>query len=140
VVAALGRARPSLNGYLPAYTGPESISSPSAAKAFGLARLFFSIWPVGVLSSRACLLCLGRRFQRALVAIQPEHRLMTGGLYGVIRHPSYLGLFVLYAWLGIDRSAREWRRHRRAIARSLCWARIGSEERLLSEEPSATEI
>lgn len=36
---------------------------------------------------------LGRRFS-GLVAIQPGHRLVTTGLYGVIRHPSYLGLLV----------------------------------------------
>jgi len=34
---------------------------------------------------------LGRRFS-GLVAIQPDHRLVTDGLYRVIRHPSYLGL------------------------------------------------
>ena len=42
------------------------------------------IWPVFV---------LGRRFS-GLVAIQPGHTLVTGGLYAVIRHPSYLGLLV----------------------------------------------
>jgi len=36
---------------------------------------------------------LGRRFS-GLVAIQQDHRLVTSGLYGVIRHPSYLGLLV----------------------------------------------
>ena len=36
---------------------------------------------------------LGNRFS-GLVAIQPEHTLMTTGIYGVIRHPSYLGLLV----------------------------------------------
>jgi len=36
---------------------------------------------------------LGRRFS-GLVAIQPGHKLVTGGVYGVIRHPSYLGLLV----------------------------------------------
>ena len=36
---------------------------------------------------------LGHRFS-GLVAIQPEHTLVTDGLYGVIRHPSYLGLLV----------------------------------------------
>ena len=36
---------------------------------------------------------LGHRFSR-LVAIQPDHRLVTGGLYTYIRHPSYLGLIV----------------------------------------------
>jgi len=29
-----------------------------------------------------------------LVAIQPGHTLVTSGLYGVIRHPSYLGLLL----------------------------------------------
>jgi len=36
---------------------------------------------------------LGRRFS-GLVAIQPGHRLVTSGVYGIIRHPSYLGLLV----------------------------------------------
>ena len=42
------------------------------------------VWPVYV---------LGHRFS-GLVAIQPGHRLVTNGLYGVIRHPSYLGMLV----------------------------------------------
>src|SRR5207237_8250613 len=41
-------------------------------------------WPVFV---------LGPRFS-GLVAIQPGHTLVTSGIYGVIRHPSYLGLLV----------------------------------------------
>ena len=36
---------------------------------------------------------LGRRFS-GLVAIQPGHTPVTGGVYSVIRHPSYLGLLV----------------------------------------------
>jgi protein-S-isoprenylcysteine O-methyltransferase Ste14 len=36
---------------------------------------------------------LGHRFS-GLVAIQPGHTLVTNGVYGVIRHPSYLGLLV----------------------------------------------
>jgi protein-S-isoprenylcysteine O-methyltransferase Ste14 len=46
------------------------------------------LWPVFV---------LGDRFS-GLVAIQPGHRLVTGGIYRVIRNPSYLGL--LTATLG----------------------------------------
>jgi protein-S-isoprenylcysteine O-methyltransferase Ste14 len=42
------------------------------------------LWPVYV---------LGHRFS-GLVAIQPGHTLVTTGIYSVIRHPSYLGLFV----------------------------------------------
>lgn len=36
---------------------------------------------------------LKKRFS-GLVAIQPEHRLETTGIYGVIRHPSYLGALI----------------------------------------------
>jgi protein-S-isoprenylcysteine O-methyltransferase Ste14 len=44
-----------------------------------------------------------------LVAIQPGHTLVTTGVYGVIRHPSYLGLLVsslgwalaFRSWLGV---------------------------------------
>jgi protein-S-isoprenylcysteine O-methyltransferase Ste14 len=42
------------------------------------------LWPVFV---------LGNRFS-GLVAIQAGHRLVTSGVYGVIRHPSYLGLLL----------------------------------------------
>jgi protein-S-isoprenylcysteine O-methyltransferase Ste14 len=42
------------------------------------------IWPVFV---------LGNRFS-GLVAIQPGHTLVTTGIYGIVRHPSYLGLLV----------------------------------------------
>ncbi|KWO43509.1 isoprenylcysteine carboxyl methyltransferase [Burkholderia sp. MSMB1459WGS] len=42
------------------------------------------IWPVFV---------LGKRFS-GLVAIQPGHTLVTGGVYSRIRNPSYLGLLV----------------------------------------------
>jgi protein-S-isoprenylcysteine O-methyltransferase Ste14 len=40
------------------------------------------LWPVFV---------LGHRFS-GLVAIQPGHRLVTTGIYSIVRHPSYLGL------------------------------------------------
>jgi protein-S-isoprenylcysteine O-methyltransferase Ste14 len=42
------------------------------------------LWPVFV---------LGHRFS-GLVAIQPEHKLVTSGIYGKVRHPSYAGLLV----------------------------------------------
>lgn len=41
---------------------------------------------------------LGRRFS-GLVAIQPGHTLVTSGIYGVVRNPSYAGLLVsLVGW------------------------------------------
>jgi hypothetical protein len=49
-------------------------------------------------SSRLAVSCipiiLGDRFS-GLVAIQPGHTLVTDGIYSIIRHPSYLGLFLV---------------------------------------------
>jgi len=79
-----------LAAFLPAYTDRigfwtldgDSIRwlGVSLFAAGGILR----IWPVFV---------LGHRFS-GLVAIQPGHRLVTTGVYGVIRNPSYLGLLV----------------------------------------------
>ncbi len=74
---------------------------------------------------------LGRRFS-GLVAIQPGHELVTTGLYGTIRHPSYLGLILMM--LG-------WALGFRSLVGALLallamiplLARIRSEEALLAE-------
>ncbi len=42
------------------------------------------LWPVFV---------LGRRFS-GLVAIQPDHTLVTTGIYSIIRNPSHLGFTI----------------------------------------------
>ena len=79
-----------LAAYLPAYTDRVGFWTldGDAVRWLGVA-LFAAggalrLWPVFV---------LGRRFS-GLVAIQPGHTLVTTGIYGVIRHPSYLGLLV----------------------------------------------
>jgi protein-S-isoprenylcysteine O-methyltransferase Ste14 len=79
-----------LAGYVPAYTDRTEVwtldGDPVRWLGVGLfaAGGALRIWPVFV---------LGRRFS-GLVAIQPGHTLVTSGVYGVIRHPSYLGLLV----------------------------------------------
>lgn len=79
-----------LVGYLPAYTDRKGFWTLDGDTVRWLGVVFFvaggalRIWPVFV---------LGRRFS-GLVAIQPGHTLVTTGVYGVIRHPSYLGLLV----------------------------------------------
>jgi protein-S-isoprenylcysteine O-methyltransferase Ste14 len=76
--------------YLPAYTDWKGFWTldGDAIRWFGVVLFAASgalrIWPVFV---------LGRRFS-GLVAIQPGHKLVTSGVYGVIRHPSYLGLLL----------------------------------------------
>jgi protein-S-isoprenylcysteine O-methyltransferase Ste14 len=79
-----------LLAYLPAYTDRKDFWTldGDAIRWLGVvlsaAGGALRIWPVFV---------LGRRFS-GLVAIQPGHTLVTRGVYGVIRHPSYLGLIV----------------------------------------------
>ena len=79
-----------LDAYLPAYTDRKEFWTLDGDAIRWLGVVLFAaggalrIWPVFV---------LGRRFS-GLVAIQPRHTLVTTGLYGVIRHPSYLGLLV----------------------------------------------
>ena len=79
-----------LNAYLPAYTDRIGFWTLDGDAIRWLGVVLFAaggvlrIWPVFV---------LGRRFS-GLVAIQPGHTLVTSGVYGVIRHPSYLGLLV----------------------------------------------
>jgi protein-S-isoprenylcysteine O-methyltransferase Ste14 len=79
-----------LDGYLPAYTDRLEFWTIDGDTIRWLGVALFAaggalrIWPVFV---------LGRRFS-GLVAIQSGHTLVTGGVYSVIRHPSYLGLLV----------------------------------------------
>jgi protein-S-isoprenylcysteine O-methyltransferase Ste14 len=79
-----------LAGYLPAYTDRIGFWTFDGELVRWLSVILFAaggalrIWPVFVLRNRFS----------GLVAIQPEHSLVTNGVYGVIRHPSYLGLLV----------------------------------------------
>jgi protein-S-isoprenylcysteine O-methyltransferase Ste14 len=77
-------------GYLPALTDRLDFWTidGDAVRWLGVALYAVGgalrLWPVYV---------LGNRFS-GLVAIKPGHALLTTGIYSVIRHPSYLGLFV----------------------------------------------
>ncbi len=76
--------------YLPAYTDRKDFWTidGDAMRWLGVA-----LFAVGGALRIAPVFVLGRRFS-GLVAIQPGHTLVTDGIYGVIRHPSYLGLLV----------------------------------------------
>ena len=79
-----------LNAYLPAYTDRKNVWTIDGDTIRWIGVALFPvggalrIWPVFV---------LGHRFS-GLVAIQPGHSLVTSGIYGVMRHPSYLGLLI----------------------------------------------
>lgn len=122
-----------LGAYLPALADREGfwILDGEALRWFGVALFAgggaLRLWPVAV---------LGRRFS-GLVAIQPGHELVTTGLYGVIRHPSYLGLLISALGWGITFNT--------AVGVLLAAAnipplicRMNAEERLLSAEFGAS--
>src|SRR5262249_29304988 len=79
-----------LSAYLPAYADRKEFWQLDgeelrwAGVALFAAGGALRLWPVFV---------LGRRFS-GLVAIQPGHTLVTDGIYGLVRNPSYLGLLV----------------------------------------------
>ena len=83
---------------------------------------FLRLWPVHV---------LGNRFS-GLVAIQPDHTLVTTGMYRVIRNPSYVGMLVTtLGWVLAFRSGV-------GVLLVACMlvplvARMNAEERLLRE-------
>ena len=118
-----------LAAYLPAYTDRVGYWTVDGNTIRWLGVVLFvvggalCIWPVFV---------LGNRFS-GLVAIQPGHTLVTNGIYGVIRHPSYLGLlmnslgwaFAFRSLVGVLLAV--------LIVPPLV-ARISAEERLLSSQ------
>jgi protein-S-isoprenylcysteine O-methyltransferase Ste14 len=79
-----------LSSFLPATTDRKDFWTLDGESVRWLGVVLYTVggalrlWPVFV---------LGNRFS-GLVAIQPGHMLVTSGVYGVIRHPSYLGLLV----------------------------------------------
>jgi protein-S-isoprenylcysteine O-methyltransferase Ste14 len=117
-----------LDAYLPAYTDRIDllIFGGQAIRWLGV-----FLYAAGGVLRLAPVFVLGRRFS-GLVAIQPEHQLVTSGLYSIIRHPSYLGLFVLM--LGWGLSFRSGVGVVIALlSLGVVLARIQAEERLLSE-------
>jgi protein-S-isoprenylcysteine O-methyltransferase Ste14 len=127
VIGALG-VLSFIDAWLPAYTDRIDFLTFGGE---GVRWVGFLLYSVGGVLRLAPVFVLGRRFS-GLVAIQREHRLVTNGLYGVIRHPSYLGLIVsVLGWACAFRSGVGV-----AIAMLMLLvllARIEAEERLLSE-------
>ena len=118
-----------LSGYLPAYTDRIDfwVIDHEVSRWLGVA-LFAAggslrLWPVFV---------LGRRFS-GLVAIQPGHTLVTGGIYSLIRNPSYLGLLVSSAGWGLGFRSGAGLQLAVLMIPPLI-ARMGAEERLLRAE------
>lgn len=90
-----------LSAFLPAYTDRIDFWTVGGETARWIGVALFAaggvlrLWPFFI---------LGSRFS-GLVAIQPGYRLVTSGIYALIRHPSYLGLLVnALGWALVFRS------------------------------------
>jgi protein-S-isoprenylcysteine O-methyltransferase Ste14 len=79
-----------LGAYVPAWSDRQEVWTLDGDTVRWLGVVVYTVggvlrlWPVFV---------LGRRFS-GLVAIQPGHALVTTGIFGVVRNPSYLGLLI----------------------------------------------
>ncbi|MGC2333245.1 MAG: isoprenylcysteine carboxylmethyltransferase family protein [Candidatus Acidiferrales bacterium] len=118
-----------LSMYFSAYTDRKNIwvIDGDAARWTGVALLSIGgvirLWPVFV---------LGNRFS-GLVAIQPGHTLVTTGIYGVVRNPSYVGL-LLSSFAGNLAFRSVVGMALSALMIPALIARIHSEERLLGSQ------
>lgn len=118
-----------LAAFLAAYTDRVGFLTidGDAARWIGL-----GVYIVGAIVRLLPMYVLGNRFS-GLVAIQPGHTLETGGIYKVIRNPSYLGMLInASGWALCFRSGVGL-----ALAASLLVplvARMHAEERLLREQ------
>ena len=84
-----------LDGWLPAYSDRVGlfVFGGDGARWLGVA-----LFAIGGVIRIVPVFVLGRRFS-GLVAIQRDHQLVTDGIYGMVRNPSYLGLLIsLFGW------------------------------------------
>jgi protein-S-isoprenylcysteine O-methyltransferase Ste14 len=128
VLAAVGVAAIAIS-FLPAFTDRLGILTIDGDTTRWCGIVLFTIGGVVRLLP---VFVLGSRFS-GLVAIQPNHALVTTGLYRHLRHPSYLGLLITsLGWALVFRSIVG-----AAIALLLLVPLVGrmnAEERLLEEQ------
>jgi len=60
---------------------------------------------LAALLRRACYRAMGRQFTFQL-SIRPDHKLITWGPYAIVRHPSYVGTFAVFAGVFMTNMAK----------------------------------
>jgi protein-S-isoprenylcysteine O-methyltransferase Ste14 len=87
----------------------EWISDTHARTMFGgahwLKTVSIVVFILGLVIRWTAILSLGKSFS-ANVAIQPSQTVYRGGLYRWVRHPSYLGMLIIFLAIGIH--SRNW--------------------------------
>jgi protein-S-isoprenylcysteine O-methyltransferase Ste14 len=91
----------------------HAVAAPIFGRAHWLRSAGLLLLAAGLAIRWAAILNLGRAFS-ANVAIREGQRVRTTGLYRYVRHPSYLGLVLIFLaigihsrnWIGGDRSAK----------------------------------
>ncbi|HEY1448266.1 MAG TPA: isoprenylcysteine carboxylmethyltransferase family protein [Caulobacteraceae bacterium] len=117
------------DGFLPAWTDRRGLWTidGEAVRWVG-----FALFCLGCVLRIAPVFVLKNRFS-GLVAIQPGHQLETGGLYAIVRNPSYVGLLIttlgwglaFRAWAGVILTL---------LTIPVLVSRMDSEERLLASQ------
>jgi protein-S-isoprenylcysteine O-methyltransferase Ste14 len=92
-----------------AITACDWISGSHAPTMFGGAHWLkicsILVLALGLVIRWTAILSLGKSFS-ANVAIQPSQTVYRGGLYRWVRHPSYLGMLIIFLAIGIH--SRNW--------------------------------
>jgi protein-S-isoprenylcysteine O-methyltransferase Ste14 len=90
-------------------TACEWIGGRSTPNAFGgahwLKPLSDGLMIVGLAVRWSAILTLGKAFS-SNVAIQESQTIQRSGLYGIVRHPSYLGMLIIFFAIGVH--SRNW--------------------------------
>ena len=78
------------------------VAFPWHSHWLGFLALILLIFGIGI--RMAAILTLGRWFT-ANVAIDPRQTIQRSGLYGIVRHPSYLGMEIIFLAIGLHSAA-----------------------------------
>ncbi|MBU1240015.1 isoprenylcysteine carboxylmethyltransferase family protein [Myxococcota bacterium] len=104
-----------------------SLGGSPTVRALGLVILFSGIFVRGI-----SFLTLGRHYNY-MITIEPDHELVTRGIYGLVRHPLYLGTVLVFLGFPLANDSLAGLLLFFLLCVPSVWFRIHVEERLLHE-------